>query len=165
MLDIKYLAGVFDSDGSFSINRRTDRGYISYRPLVQLTWKFIPETKQILDQLKEEYGGSVFFDKSRRKLAPNNMYLAYKLDGRNCYAFIDAIKDHLIIKKKQALICLEVINLLGKPGQYNKGHARPKELLMQMEELYIACWQQNKYCIKTTDENINYKLPISIPSR
>ena len=58
--DNRYMAGVVDSDGSFSLVKRkkqsTVHGY-HYRTIFQLTWKDTPIVEKTMEEMVKDYGG------------------------------------------------------------------------------------------------------------
>ena len=132
-LDLRYIAGVIDSDGSICISKYDNHGYVSYRPMVQLTWKNIKECRDVIESLKEVYGGCVFIEKSKRKLGGNNTYLAYKVDTRKAEKLLDDIKSSLWIKKEQAVYAIRV---------------------QQIKEEYN--WTRNPILIKEKNKKLDY---------
>ncbi|NIU00682.1 MAG: hypothetical protein GWN01_07015 [Nitrosopumilaceae archaeon] len=135
----QYLAGVLDSDGSLSINRTLNHGKTrQYRPVFQLTWKYIDETMKIMEYLKEKYGGSVFIEKSKKKLNMNGHYLAYKLDSKGLKQLLKEIRPYLLIKYKQCDLLIELLNTLK-----GKGTRPSEEVWERRKQLYEECKKIN----------------------
>lgn len=133
-----YVAGVADSDGSFSFIKRkkqsTKNGY-HYRAIFQLTWKKMSNTKMVLDSFKKEFGGNYWkvirkpnsFDKK-----PLDCY-KYSLEGNLLEKFVIKIIPFLRLKKKHAELILESRKLKGKWGCKGK----PDRLWKKEDKLYL----------------------------
>ncbi len=79
VLSPQYLAGVFDSDGSFSIARRhPDRKTPNYTAVVQLTWRKSENSRMFMELLCSQYGG-IFCDcKSTNRMKSLNTKNGWK---------------------------------------------------------------------------------------
>lgn len=110
----QYLAGVADSDGSFSLTRcsrpSTVTGY-HYRTLFQLTWEDTPLTRLVLSKMKDLYGGS--FSECNRKpdsyCNKHKTVLKYSVEGQRLGIFIKELLPYLVLKRERAEIILEFI--------------------------------------------------------
>lgn len=138
----EYLAGVFDSDGSFSISRRNmKRKSVSYVAMTQLTWKNTPLSAQFMDALVFQYGGSyMVYGPTKTE------YLKYSATGKVAEKIVDSVKDFLFLKKKQAENLLKLRTLTVNPG----GKTRPSYITDQLEELY-------QYNLSINTKNSRYK--------
>ncbi|MDG7007372.1 MAG: hypothetical protein JRN06_03900 [Nitrososphaerota archaeon] len=79
-----YIAGVFDSDGSFSIVRHIREGStmgFGYIVLLQITWRDIPETVGVLEELQRMYGGSVIRGIENSGHSKHTKYARYRIDA------------------------------------------------------------------------------------
>src|SRR5271165_3399475 len=102
-IEPQYLAGVADSDGSFSIaiKRSPDRSPY-YRAVFQLTWSFDERTLQVITAIKEKYGGSFFIQKVGRKNYPNSRpTIKYSVESRKVMYLLRDILPYVKLKKKQ----------------------------------------------------------------
>lgn len=136
-LNTAYLAGVFDSDGSFSIARRyyaRDGKSACYVPMAQLTWKYGPLTLFFIKAIKEKYGGSFALCKStntNKSFSGTNDYIKWSASGLAAEKLILDIRPFLILKKNQANNLLE-LRSINKFTTKN----RPIEVTEKLEKLY-----------------------------
>lgn len=105
ILTNEYVAGLFDGEGWFEINRvngskyRMKRAYaFSVRACLQM------RDKIIIDSLQETYGGTVSVYKPRKE----NHSTTYKwiVIGKKCKEFSEKVKSHLLAKSKQAEVAI-----------------------------------------------------------
>ncbi len=101
-----YLAGVADSDGSFSIIKvkRKDQNCPYYGVQFALTWVKNEQSKAVMDKLVGLFGGSYCTQATQFKTQfPNaRPYLKYCAVASNCEHLTKAILPFLLLKRKQA---------------------------------------------------------------
>lgn len=127
-LEPSYVAGVFDSDGSFSV------GYIRkihhYRPQVKLAWRVTNETLAVMAELKALYGGwirTVEKPVSNLKNASPMVWWQPNISGMR--KMLEDIIPFLRVKKRQAEIVYELAS--------SRSRGRLTKLpLEQLETLY-----------------------------
>lgn len=100
-----YLGGLFDGDGSMII-QVLESGY-------QLNVSFPQSAITILQVLKYKYGG--YISKGRWKPNQRQQY-TYRICGRASKTLLQDLAEGCILKKAQALNCLEFLELLKKPN-------------------------------------------------
>ena len=136
----EYLAGVADSDGSFSFNKKFSkpRNKFYYVAQFQLTWKYSNETKAFFDYLVKTFGGS-YFDGYTHTAFAKTRILKYAATGEACQRICNAVMDHIILKKKQVEIVLlgaELKSRLwGRKGKPDSVFEREEELFNQIKAL------------------------------
>jgi hypothetical protein len=136
-LNHAYLAGIFDSDGSFSVAKRNmKRSSASYVAMVQLNWKATELTKSFMDKLVEKFGGSYCFCKSTNKKTTikTSDYYSFSATGKSAENIVRAVLPFLQLKKQQALNLLELRDTIPPVG--TKG--RSKETSEKLEHLYVV---------------------------
>lgn len=105
-INTAYLAGVLDSDGSFSITKRhIKRSKPNYVAMVQLSWKDSELTRSFMEKLVKEFGGSFASCKSTNTIASFPMtkaYLKYSATGVAAEKIVDAVLPFLCLKNVQA---------------------------------------------------------------
>ena len=134
-----YLAGVMDSDGSFSICKRKRKGNkFFYRTVAQLTWKNTEKSKEIFDELLREYGGKYHIIKSRGFSKKGTTFLKYNLEGDSLVYLLQSIIPYLRLKKRQAEIVIE-LKLLRKKwlGKTRGPWDKPSYIWEEEEKLYL----------------------------
>jgi hypothetical protein len=135
-----YLAGVADSDGSFSLVRSNkSRTVRSCTPTFQLTWTISPLSKKVMDRLVATYGGSYFeqLPTSSKYFKNSRPCYKYCLVAKKLEKFLKDILPYLQLKRKQ------VRNLL-RIRRFTKhwGNGRNKPLKVQLFEQKM--WALNK---------------------
>jgi hypothetical protein len=101
MLNIYYIAGIFDGEGSIGLHKRTvkesSRGYLYY-PKIRLG--MTGEGTKIVEELKNQFGGHIGW---RRYPTKNRDLLTWTITSKfDIQRFLDAVAPYLIVKKKQA---------------------------------------------------------------
>lgn len=111
----EYLAGVADSDGSFSYGKKFSkpRNKFYYVAQFAITWKYSKESKFVFDMLVERFGGS-YFDGFTHTSFANTRILKYCATGQACEKICIAVKPHLILKQKQVDIMIEGAGLKSR---------------------------------------------------
>jgi predicted HNH restriction endonuclease len=143
-IEAAYMAGVADSDGSFSISKRkvktTILGYF-YTTSFQLTWKKDAKSLEIMHLMMSKYGGKVYHQKRHDgHFKPESTFLQYQVLSKDLISLINDILPFLKLKQDQAQIVLD----LEKSRQYWKfnhkgqGRAKPSELWKVEDDLYKA---------------------------
>lgn len=140
-----YLAGVADSDGSFSISRlHRTRPTINYNCQFSLTWINNENTKLALQELVNTYGGSFCMVKPKVEwegYSNQHPYLKYCLTGQKLRTFIEDIKPYLRLKSAQASNLLQVLSKSGK--RYGWGRPRPQTISDEFALLYLRNIEEN----------------------
>ena len=142
-----YIAGVMDSDGSFSIIRRTRQstkhGYF-FKCLIQLTWKDTSNCLEVLNYLKQTYGGTV--NKINRhsgfpSSTPSEHY-KWDLEEKKVTAFIQEILPFLQVKKFQAQ-CLLDLRKLRRWRETTKSRFKPDVVWEKEKALHKKMYETN----------------------
>jgi hypothetical protein len=127
-----YLAGIADSDGSFITSKLNQkRPVCSFRAMFSLTWTANNYTKEFLEKLVKQYGGSYCYVKSSSMTGYNyknsKPYFKYCLSGDNLEIFVKEVYPYLVLKKRQALNMLR-IRRHTKLGMYGNHNPKPQKL-------------------------------------
>lgn len=130
----QYLAGLADSDGSFSIScTHKQRRYPHHRGSFQITWIYNKLTLHIFKSIKAKYGGNICITKN--KTGFNNKptdVVKYMTTNKLLYALINDILPHLLLKKKQAQLILKLSKTYRRtPGYITKKTFDYRESLYQ----------------------------------
>ena len=125
--NLAYLAGVMDCDGSFSGSHGRDprsKHGIRSRFVFQLTWKQSPSSILFIEQLKKQYGGSIFVGIHNTNIGRTSI-VKYGLESNiKLKNLIDDVLPYLRLKQQQALVVLDVIeyrvanNCQGRPRTF-----------------------------------------------
>lgn len=102
MLNINYVAGIFDGEGSIGIHKRSykesARGYL-YSPKIRLGMTGIGIS--IVENLRNQFGGSLSL---RRYSTKNKDLLTWTITSRKeIIYFLESIGPLLIVKQQQAI--------------------------------------------------------------
>ena len=99
-LDTRYIAGFFDGEGCVGIyGARTGRG-MRHMLSVQLTQVDMSTPRQVLDLLREKYGGCV----TLQATSSGRGKLGWQVRGDKAAAFLEEVAPHLVLKRAQAEI-------------------------------------------------------------
>lgn len=134
-LDVAYLAGVVDSDGSLTISRQHNktRPNPSFTPTFQLSWVESIASRKVMELLKTSYGGSISKSKSQKGRFKNaRPIIKYCITSRKLKAFLLDVAPYLRLKKSQADLCLKLI-LLTESG--NKSIVRKNSMRIKIQKL------------------------------
>jgi len=114
-IHISYLAGLIDGEGWIGISKHNRKGRSRYpfefRANVGIC---LGKGSFILNELKEEYGGSIYFRKKRDSRWVD--ITSWQLAGSNCKPFLIDLLPYLRIKRTQADLVLEFLDLQGETG-------------------------------------------------
>jgi hypothetical protein len=129
-----YLAGVSDSDGSFSYNKKFSkpRNKFYYISQYQITWKYSDNSKIFFDSLVKQFGGS-YFDGFTHTSYGKTRILKYCATGKACEQICKYVLPKLILKQEQAKIVLKGAKLKNNKWG-TKG--KPLEIWEQERSLY-----------------------------
>ena len=109
-LSDEYAAGFFDGEGSvYAATRRRHSKYASPTIVVCIS----NTNKEVIDQHKKQWGGSIHERKYRGKKWQKQYQ--WVICTRNAEAFLRGISDHVIIKKEVVEKALEYIELMKTP--------------------------------------------------
>lgn len=138
-----YLAGVIDSDGSISISRKKrtdfDRGY-SYIVRIQIGLKRTKDSENMLNIIKENYGGNIFSSFRKTIFSDNIEVVKYNASSKTAENMLNRIVEHLIVKKQQALYALELRSL--NSNLYRKGNPKPDHIWEKQDIIYSKMLKQ-----------------------
>lgn len=112
MLDIRYVAGLFDGEGCISLvkQRRLNSPLHSYNMRVVIAMTHKPMIKL----LQEQFGGNF----TERKGSMHNHRNAFTISWSNKRAgtMLQILAPHLVIKRAEAEVALEYLNTLSQMG-------------------------------------------------
>lgn len=113
-VDIAYIAGIIDGEGSICLARsRTKDGKYTYSPLVEVAMT----DDFICKWLHFSFGGCFTMDR-RLKYPRAKLCARWSVAGQGAYDFLKVVYPYLILKKAQAEIAFKVF----------EGHPRFKHL-------------------------------------
>ena len=123
---LAYLAGIIDGEGSIMITRSNEN--------YGLKIAVANTKKELLDWLKNEFGGAVFPMKdSRVEERGWKQSYAWNLHGKRAYKLLGKLHDNLIIKREQQKIAVEFYSQCCR-AHYGNHRKMPKWLKDREEE-------------------------------
>jgi len=143
----EYLAGVADSDGSFTFpkHKRSNNpnGY-TFRPAFQLTWKYSDHSLSVFKDLKKKYKGSFYIGRSHSGYnKTKSKIIKYYVQGQSLIDLCKDIVPFLRLKKKQAKLILEHWKSVKPRGTWNQWHKKPKLIYNKENDLYKKFYKLN----------------------
>ncbi len=136
----QYLAGFFDADGSVGIYNIKTKGNNSYQVNITIAnsgW----HGRVICNLLRDKFGGSIIETTAKKSTHRNAFW--YKINGfQKVKEFLLYIKDHLIIKKDQAILCLEFIDKVHSKYRQH----RTEEEIKEYEQYELKCKEMKRKC-------------------
>ncbi len=110
MIDVKYLAGLFDGEGHIGISQTNPTGsHISM--IFALQASIANNHRGVLEQIQIEYGGGISSSRNCWTL---------QWTSKNAADFLRKIEPYLIIKKEQADLALEFDRLVRQSSSQRK---------------------------------------------
>jgi hypothetical protein len=100
-MDTLYAAGAMDSDGHITIRRLKPRTYV-------ISIGFTNCYKPLIDQFHEAYGGSVHYMNQAVRKDTHRPTWSWVIHNQKAADFLRLILPHLIVKKEQAELCLQL---------------------------------------------------------
>ena len=114
MIPIKWLAGFFDGEGCISMTIVGKHRRVAVR--IQLT----NTNAALLRRIKKEYGG-IFVQKTFKHKPHWKPYCALLWTSRKAEVFLEQIFEHLILKRKQAVLARQFFKLRHSLGRLESG--------------------------------------------
>ena len=99
-LTLEYVAGLFDGEGWFQIDRSPRPN--GRRLAFQLHARISLRQKHLLEEVQREFGGSLRM--SAKATEKHAAYFEWDVTGENAAAFAERIGDHLRLKGAQAAL-------------------------------------------------------------
>lgn len=151
-IDMAYLAGVMDGDGSFSIGRLSKSSLNPlYFALIQCSkWRL-----EFLHALKEKFGGSLFQRPMHicKDGSNGHALTIWKLrSNKNCRGALEKLIPFLKIKQERAEFLLKFIDSF----EFVRGKALTLEKIVDRERSYLKMLSFNSS--RNSSENISKKL-------
>lgn len=138
MIDARYLAGVMDSDGCFSVTKQhPKRKNCSYTGMVQLTWTRTKQSEKFIRNLSQRYGGTYYI------IMPSNTgnfkncrpVVKYGAKARAAEAIVRDVLPHLVLKKRQANNILKLYSVLKDTK--TPGKTRLRKVTNRLDKIYL----------------------------
>lgn len=127
-----WCAAVLDGEGCISVQRRLRDGHFDYR--VHITMGMT--SPAFIDRLVPWYGGSTRWHHEKSNHKPQKRWF---LSGRFCLPLLEKAYPGLLIKKRQAEIAMEVLQLQRGGSHSRRGLYNPytDEELKRLDALYL----------------------------
>lgn len=138
MINLEYIAGFFDADGSVGAYHR---GENTYQVCVAIA-NSGKHGRIICEELRLRYDGAIVSVAKAKKETHRDVFW-WRLNGGNkCKKFLEDIAPHVIIKKDQVLKAIEFIEECQKMPRYNKTQEQlnyMKQSVLDIKEMKRAC--------------------------
>jgi len=153
-LTASYLAGYIDGEGYLGIIPNYKKS--SYTAKL----KIASVNKEIIDWLKDSYGGSIW----KRKFTDNSKdAYSWTLEGKNLLPLLEKVKPYLKLKGKQAELLIRKEKIKRDMHQYNKGARSgicyPKEIKDKFDYFYKEIRRLNHRGKSLHPERLSEKTP------
>jgi hypothetical protein len=113
-LDPKYVAGLFDGEGTLFIARHKGSGHKrgwTFQARASITIR----EKWLLEIWKEQFGGWKI-NTARQASSKHAPAFAWATSDRRIIPFLDVVQPHLLLKAKQAMVVREFVELKAAHG-------------------------------------------------
>ena len=119
-----YLAGIIDGEGCVSIRKTFQYGkHYYYKPMIEVGMT----VKSPIQLLYDIFGGSAWYEVPKNGGKWQNQH-KWRVTGKGVLPVINAILPYLIVKKAQAILCIEYCKYIGK--RYGQRYT-PEEKIIQ----------------------------------
>lgn len=111
MINLDYVAGLFDGEGHVYISRskpRTDGSSPRYVVKVGLSNTCLP----VLDRIKEEFGGSI----SKQTIKVNLTCWTWEISAKTALRFLEEMVGRCLIKRSQIWEAIETQRFISRRG-------------------------------------------------
>lgn len=123
--DWAYLAGFMDGEGSFSIvrcERSGNRSGFRYSPHSDVA----NTHRKVMDNLYMKFGGNIKISKRNQKnINHKDLYRLY-FSPNKLREIIPNLLPYLIVKRRQAEICLQLLKINEQPSNYSYNRDKEK---------------------------------------
>lgn len=123
-LDISYVAGIIDGDGTISINSTNQS-----KGTVMVNIRLSQSYPKLLEVFQENYGGNIY--KRNSKADTCRREYIWRICGDLAFNLLLKLKDHIILKYEQLLVCLDFqqyYNVVGKRDERTKLYIKVNEM-------------------------------------
>lgn len=136
-INIKYLAGFADGEGSIGISKFMNKWAGCINPSYTLRFSIVNTNKNILEQISKDYGGKVYLHSN----GVNYPCYTWKSEGQIAYNILKKIYPYLLIKKEQCKLAIKFWNKRTKTISTKLG--TPKEEIKLRERYYLKMKKLN----------------------
>lgn len=154
MLDLHYVAGLFDGEGWVRIER--------YQPKVRKTPRYVVIAgiamtyKPVMEMIHQQFGGHLYGDDGfRRKYHKNRTIYRWAVSSQSATRFLTTIAPLLIVKREQADLSLELQAHIAEFKSKMVGSAVDTDF---KNEIYAH--RQRLADRVTALKKVNYDLPV-----
>ena len=128
-----YVAGFFDGDGSLVaiLEKQSSKYSRTYRPRIRVNFTQHIRHKNMLEDLKIYLGAGEV-----RLVSSHDLAELVIQDRQDIRKILERMFPHLVLKRKQAIIALEVLDLLGDNIRTNRiSDENYSEILKKISEI------------------------------
>src|SRR6185437_16238748 len=107
-----YVAGLFDGEGWVRIAtwHKPNSDHIRYQVIAGIGMTYHP----VIKRLKEEYGGSIHENRHDLRNENNRIQFSWHIASQKAKVFFNRIYPHLIVKRDQVKLALELQDNIDK---------------------------------------------------
>lgn len=132
MYDIRYLCGVLDADGCIGIGKMKAGPQRTKNPRYALMVTIVNTNENLMLWLVEKFGGS--YNGRQKEKPEHKTTYNWRFNNSKAYWLLKLVEPHLIVKKKQAQIGIDLIeNWTVLRG---RGAITPETEVARREALY-----------------------------
>ncbi len=162
-ISLEYVAGLFDGEGWARVQTpgmrdgvQTQGGKNRVFPSYQIVAGIAMTYKPIMLTIHEQFGGTLHGDDHYRRKDPKNRTIyRWHVQSRKAQAFFSAIFDHLIVKREQVELCLQLQDHISQHlttmTRRSTGEAIKAEICAYRKDLAEQI---------TNLKKVNYDLPV-----
>lgn len=138
MLDIRYVAGLFDGEGYIRINRweKPESEHIRYNLFggINMTWQ------PLIESLAEQFGGKCYASRRHCSNPKHRTLYQWMVSSKRCAGFLALIRPHLVVKADEVDLAFEFQESIDrwkhKLGHHYGFHPQRHRVFAHRERLY-----------------------------
>jgi len=137
-VQLAYMAGIFDGEGTFSITKTQPKGYTNPRYSGRVMIGMVE--REVIELFANRYGGSVLVE----RVPGRKLVFRWKKvgDSENTAIVVKELLPFLIAKRKQAELLLEYI-ISKKSTGFQRNQGVPLSELQRREDFYLRMKELN----------------------
>lgn len=136
-MDIQYVAGLFDGEGTVRIFKKVRENHIGYYVSASLAMCHRP----VIEELQKKFGGTVHNNRADLTGPNRRCQFGWHTANKKAEAFLRQVTPFLIVKREEAEIALVLRDHMQQnPYIWRRGFRNNRdEILAYREHLYQRC--------------------------
>ncbi len=144
MLSLEYIAGFIDGEGCITLTKRykirkNGARHVEYQPVLVVS----NTHRGILEGIKKRLSGKIVVRKAKER---HKASYHLRLGNKQCYEAMEMLREHLILKKRQAILILEFRSKMRSLGY---GDVQKKETIVMLDNMMFEFRKLNKRGVET----------------